>query len=317
MRYSIGIDMGGTKIAAGLVNEEGKIINKLVSPTKASRSSEEIAGDVASLESQLMANAQLKASDIEFCGIATPGIANASTGCVDFCSSLPFLRFPLVKFLYERVPIKNYGIENDANAAAKGEHLFGAAKGAKDSVMITLGTGVGGGIIIDNKIVVGCNYAAGELGHIVIQHNGRPCGCGRRGCWEAYSSATGLVNMTKEKMMKCCDSAMWKLVNGNIDAVNGKTAFAAMRKGDEAATDVINMYIDYLACGITNIINIFQPEVLSIGGGLSNEGDNLLKPLLVPVTAHQYSRGSEKRTEIRIAKLGNEAGIIGAAFLDK
>ncbi|MEA4833349.1 MAG: ROK family protein [Oscillospiraceae bacterium] len=317
MRYSIGVDLGGTKIATGLVNGEGKIIKKLTLPTKAHRSPEEIADDIALLIKQLIDSSSLVPDDIEFCGIATPGIANSDTGRVDFCSSLPFLHFPLLDILRSKVPVKKYGIENDANAAAKGEHIFGAAKGAKDSVMITLGTGVGGGIIIDNKIVTGCNFAAGELGHIVIQHNGRQCGCGRRGCWETYSSATGLINTTKEKMQKYPDSLMWKLVGGDIEATNGRTSFDAMRKGDKAASEVVDMFIDYLACGITNIINIFQPEVLSIGGGLSNEGDYILNPLLIPVSAHQYSRGSEKRTDIRIAKLGNEAGIIGAAFLDK
>jgi len=315
-RY-IGIDLGGTKIAAGLVDDEGKILKKLTAPTLAHRSPDEITADIAKLAKELMAWAGLQPSDIEFLGVGTPGIANTSTGKVDFCSSLPFVSYPLVAKLKELTGIKDIDIENDANAAAKAEHVAGAAKGYKDSVMITLGTGVGGGIIIDNKIISGCNFSAGELGHIVIHHHGRPCKCGREGCWEMYSSATGLILTTKEKMKANPDSLMWKLCENDIDKVNGRTSFNAMRQGDKAAKEAVDEYIDYLACGIVNIINIFQPEVLTIGGGISGEGDALLELIAEPVGKYQYSARSAKQTKVVIAKLGNEAGIIGAAYLRK
>ncbi|MGN1120994.1 MAG: ROK family protein, partial [Eubacteriales bacterium] len=205
-------------------------------------------------------------------------------------------------------------IENDANAAAKGEAACGAAKGYANSVRSTLGTGLGGGIIIDGKVYSGFNYAGAELGHTVIEVGGLPCSCGRKGCWEAYSSATGLINMTKAKLAETKDTVMHEMVEKE-GKVSGRTAFDAMRKGDKAAKEVVDKYIYYLAMGITNIINIFQPEVLVIGGGICNEKHYLTDPLMDIVNTEQYSRNSEKKTQIRIAELGNDAGIIGAAML--
>jgi len=315
-RY-IGIDLGGTKIAAGLVDDNGNILKKVSTPTLAYRPAEEIVDDMARLVKELCGEFSLSPSDIEFLGVGTPGIANTETGCVDFCSSLPFVRYPLVSVLKEKTGIADVDIENDANAAAKAEQVAGAAKGARDAVMITLGTGVGGGVIINNKIYSGCNFSAGELGHIVIQKDGRECKCGRKGCWETYSSATGLILTTREKMAIRRDSMMWTLCDNDLDKVNGRTAFTAMRAGDEAAKDVVDEYVDYLVCGLVNIINIFEPEVLVIGGGISGEGDKLLDLILAPALRQRYSARSEKRTEIKIATLGNNAGIIGAAYLRK
>ena len=183
--------------------------------------------------------------------------------------------------------------------------------------MITLGTGVGGGMVFDGKVYSGFNYAGAELGHMVIEHNGKPCSCGRRGCWEAYSSATGLIRMTREKLEKTPRDAtvMWEMIDGNLDNVSGKTAFAAARRGDSVGQEVVDEYISYLACGITNIINIFQPNVLSIGGGICNERDFLLKPLMETVNRDQYTRNSDNKTQVKIAALGNDAGILGAALL--
>jgi glucokinase len=182
-------------------------------------------------------------------------------------------------------------------------------------VFITLGTGLGGGIIIDKKVLTGFNHAGAELGHIVIEYDGKPCTCGRRGCWEAYSSATGLINMTKEKLAECEDTVMHKLVEENNGEVSGRTAFIAARQGDKAGLEVIEEYINYLACGMTNIVNIFQPEVLCVGGGVCNEGDYLLEPLIKKVSGEQYSRDNKNKTQIKVAALGNDAGIIGAAVL--
>ena len=181
--------------------------------------------------------------------------------------------------------------------------------------MITLGTGVGGGIIIDGKVYSGFNYAAAELGHMMIVANGNPCSCGLNGCWEAYSSATALIKSTREAMERNPDTVMWEMCEGNLANVNGRTAFNAMRQGDMVAAEVIDMYIEYLAVGIINIINIFCPEVLSIGGGISNEKDRLLDMLLPRIGMRIYSSNSPRRTLIKIAELGNEAGIIGAAAL--
>ncbi|MDE5769039.1 MAG: ROK family protein, partial [Oscillospiraceae bacterium] len=182
-------------------------------------------------------------------------------------------------------------------------------------VCITLGTGVGGGIIIDGKIYAGSNFAGGEIGHTVIQVDGAPCSCGRKGCFEAYSSATGLIRMTKEKMELVPDSKMHQIAAERNNKVSARTAFDAMRQGDPAAKEVVDDYIKYLAAGITNTINIFQPDVLCVGGGVCNEGDPLLLPMKALVEKEVYTRDSAKNTKIVIAQLGNDAGLIGAAFL--
>lgn len=318
MRYFIGIDLGGTNIAAGVVDENLNILKKGSVPTLASRPADEIVADMAKLCLDLIADAGLSVSDIEYAGIAAPGTANSDTGIIEYANNLPFRNFPIAAKLSEMSGISRVIIENDANAAALAEAVAGAAKGERFSVMITLGTGVGGGIIIDGKVYSGFNHAGAELGHMVISHGGRHCSCGRDGCWEAYSSATGLINMTKEKIEECKKSGretiMIQMVEGS--KVSGKTAFAAMKQGDAAASEVVDEYISYLACGISNIINIFQPNVLSIGGGICGEGDNLLIPLNKAVWGEVYnSENAERRTQIRIAQLGNDAGIIGAAAL--
>lgn len=317
--YYIGIDLGGTNIAAGIVDEKLNIKDKLSVPTNAQRSADEIAGDMAGLCLDLISKANLTRDDIAYIGVATPGTANRDSGIIEYANNLPFRSYPISAKLSELTGIKKVLIENDANAAAKAEAVAGVAAGAKYSVMITLGTGVGGGIVINNEVYSGFNFAGAELGHIVIEKDGRQCSCGRRGCWEAYSSATGLINMTKDKILDCRasgrETAMEKMIGSNLDRVSGKTAFAAMREGDEAAREVVDEYISYLSCGLVNIINIFQPNVLSIGGGISNEGDNLLNPLLEKVWKETYTREGTPRTKIMIAKMKNDAGIVGAASL--
>ncbi len=316
--YRIGVDLGGTNIAAGIVNEDGKILFRSSIPTGAQRPAGEIVADMAALCHSLINNANISIDSIEAVGIATPGVANHDTGVVEYANNLPFRKFPLAETFKALFPAPKVSIENDANAAAWGEAKVGAAKGTQSSIMITLGTGVGGGIIIDGRIYSGFNYAGAELGHIVISCDGRPCSCGRKGCWEAYSSATALVKMTEEKIAECKKEGRATLMNEMVASrgkVSGRTSFDAMRAGDEAAKEVVDSYIHYLACGISNIINIFQPEVLSIGGGISNEKDHLLTPLIPLVRAETYGTSIVKETDIRIATLGNEAGIIGAALL--
>lgn len=319
--YYIGIDLGGTNIAAGIVDQDFKIVTKGSVPTNADRPADEIIADMASLCKKLIADANLTLADIEYAGISTPGTANSETGVVEYANNLPFLRYPIADKLSSMLGVKKVFIENDANAAAKAEAMAGVAKGAQYSVMITLGTGLGGGIVIDNKVYSGFNFAGAELGHIVIEKDGRPCTCGRKGCWEAYSSATGLVNMTKDKLAACKASGRKTLLDemtgGDASKCDAIMAFAAMKKGDEAGAEVVDEYISYLATGVANIINIFQPNVLSIGGGVCHEGDYLLKPLLEKVASETYSREGTPQTKILIAKLGNDAGIIGAASLGK
>ncbi len=318
MKHYLGIDLGGTNIAVGVVNEDLEIVVKGSVPTGAERPADEIIADMAALCKKVVADAGLTMADIEYAGIASPGTANSETGIIEYANNLPFINYPIADKLASMAGVSKVHIENDANAAALAEALAGAAKGAKYSIMITLGTGVGGGIILDGKVYCGFNHAGAELGHMVISHGGRHCSCGRDGCWEAYSSATGLINMTKDKLAEC-EAAGEKTLMADIAAeagkVSGKTAFAAMKKGDAAGAAVVDEYISYLACGLANIINIFQPNILSIGGGICNEGDNLLIPLEEKIWSETYGLEKEKRTKIVIAKLGNDAGIIGGAAL--
>ncbi len=315
--YYLGIDLGGTNIAAGVVDEDNNIVVKGSVPTNAQRPPEEIVADMAKLCLDLLAEANIPVSEVAYAGIAAPGSVDPETGRVVYANNLPFLDFPIADLLRKDLHVEKVYLENDANAAAYGEAIAGAARGTRYAVMITLGTGLGGGIVINGKVYSGFNYAGAELGHMVIEYNGKSCTCGRKGCWESYSSATGLIRMTKEKMAETRDTIMWDMTEGSLDNVSGKTAFAAMKQGDKAASEVVDLYISYLACGITNIINIFQPEVLCIGGGVCREGDYLIKPLLEKVGREQYTRNAEKQTEIKIAELGNDAGIIGAAALGK
>ena len=311
MKYYIGIDLGGTNIAAGVVNENKEIVAKTSIKTGSGRPVDLIADDMASAAKQAAEIAGLTLEDVEWVGIGAPGTANKASGIIEYSNNLGWHGVPLVKMLEERTGKKVY-IENDANAAAYGEYVAGAAKDADISVMVTLGTGVGGGVVIHNKIYTGFNFAGAELGHSVIVVDGRTCTCERKGCLEAYASATGLITTTKEYMEKYKDSIMWELVEHDLSKVSGRTAFDAMRKGDAAGKQVVDSYIKYLACGI---INTFQPDILCIGGGISHEGDTLMVPLKEIVKREVYSRNSARNTEIVAASLGNDAGIIGAALL--
>lgn len=313
MKYYIGIDLGGTNIKAGVVSEDFKIIAKTSCKTDLPRPGEEICADMAKVALEAVKEAGLTLDDIEAVGIGTPGIANSQTGIIEYSCNLGFDNFPVVENMKKHID-KPCFVENDANAAAYGEFVAGAAKGTNDAVCITLGTGVGGGIIINKKIYSGFNFAGAEIGHTVINADGPQCSCGRKGCFEVYSSATGLIRMTKEAMEKDPDSLLHKEAEEH-GKVSARTAFNAMRAGDSTAKQVVDDYIKYLACGIANMINTFQPDVLCIGGGVCNEGDPLLLPLKELVAKEIYTKNSPRNTEIVIAQLGNDAGIIGAAFL--
>ncbi len=319
--YTIGIDLGGTNIAVGIVNGENKIICKGTTPTFAHRKNEEIVADMARLSHSLVRKAGLSLSDISSVGIAAPGTVLPEVGVVERAENLGFDFFPIVEVLRKDLPIERIYLENDANAAAFAEATCGAARGSAISVMITLGTGLGGGIVINNKIYTGFNGAAGELGHHVIARGGRLCGCGRRGCWETYCSATGLIRSTEEMLKRCRKNGLRTAMEERVEhygRVNARVAFDAMKAGDIYAKRVIDEYKDYLAEGIVDLINIFQPEVISIGGGICNERGNLLSDeLLIKIDRAQFSCNAAKKTAVRLAELGNDAGIIGAALLEK
>ena len=312
--YNIGIDLGGTNLKVGLVNEKYEIIEKATAKTNLPRPAEAICASIVELIWQVLTTAKVTINEVNAIGIGTPGVADRNSGVVLYSCNLDFHNTNLRTFIEKKLD-KPVFVENDANAAAFGEVLAGAGKGFNDVVVVTLGTGVGGGIIIGGKIYTGFNFCGAELGHTVIQYGGRQCGCGRKGCFEAYSSATALINMTREAMEENKDSEMWKLCGGDIENVDGKTAFDGMRAGDAAAKGVVDMYIEYLGCGLTNIVNTFQPEMLLIGGGICKEGEALTKPLSEIIKRDSYCIDADKTTKLDICKLGNDAGIIGAAYL--
>lgn len=311
--YNIGIDLGGTNIKVGVVDENYNIVGRSNIKTNLPRPAEEIVDSIVEGVKLACEDAKINVSDVNSIGIGTPGTANRNTGVVLYSCNLGFNNFELGGMLSSKLGTEVF-VENDANAAAFGEVVNGAGKGYKDVVVITLGTGVGGGIIIGGKIYTGFNFCGAELGHTVIEYNGRQCGCGRKGCFEAYSSATALINFTKEAMEADKSTKMWDIA-GSLDEVDGKTAFDGFRAGDKTATEVVNKYINYLGCGLTNVVNIFQPEVLLIGGGICKEGENLTKPLLEYIAKESYCIDPNSSTKLDIAKLGNDAGIIGAAYL--
>ncbi len=314
MKYYIGIDLGGTNIVAGVVDENYKIVSKASTKTNLPRPEKEIADDMVKVSLEAVKTAGITIDDIQWVGVGTPGIANSEKGIIEYSCNLGFNNTPMKKYIQESIDKPVY-IENDANAAAYGEFVAGAAKGAENAVCITLGTGVGGGIVIDGKIYSGSNFAGAEIGHMVIDAEGPMCSCGRKGCFEVFSSATGLIRMTNEAMEADKETVMHKITAERNGKVSARTSFDAMRKGDKTAKEVVDKFIKYLAVGITNTINIFQPDILCIGGGVCNEGDTLLLPVKELVKKEVYTKNSPKNTEIVIAKLGNDAGIIGAAFL--
>lgn len=315
--YRIGIDLGGTNIVAGIIDENNKIVAKASRKTNVPRAAELIFDDMAAAVKDAMSQIHITNDDLISVGVGTPGSVNKAEGLIEFANNLGFDNLPAYKLLKDRLGFDKVYFDNDANCAALGEAVAGCGKGVKDFIMITLGTGVGSGIIVNGKLVTGVNYAAGEMGHSVLVYNGLQCNCGRKGCWEKYSSATALISQTKDAMKNNYSSLMWDLVGNDMNKVNGRTAFDAMRKGDATAQSVVNNYVSLLACGIGNIINIFQPDMVCVGGGVGNERENLLGPVRKLLSSEIYSIHAKKQTKLVAAELGNDAGIIGAALLDE
>ncbi len=309
--YYIGIDLGGTNIAVGVVDKDGKLICKDSTPTNAPRSAEAYVEDMVALCLKVTEAAGLTMDDITAIGLGSPGSIDNEKGVVVSSENLGLKNAEFKRLLQQKTN-KSVTIENDANAAAYGEYVVNG-DGCDSFICITLGTGVGSGIIINKKLYTGCNFAGGECGHITIDMNGKKCNCGQNGCWEQYASATALINQTKEAMEKHPDSLMTQWVKEN-GKVSGRTAFDCAKKGDSAAKKVVENFQNYLATGLVSIVNIFQPDKIVIGGGISGEGENLLGPVRDMVHKRNYYKGERKSTVIEIAKLGNDAGIIGAAM---
>ena len=273
---------------------------------------------MAGLFFDILTESGVTSEEISFVGIGSPGAVNKKSGIVEFANNLFFHNWNLQKMMKNRLNKKVF-IENDANVAAFGEFIAGAAKNTKSSITITIGTGIGSGIILDGKIYNGINYSAAELGHMVIVPNGRLCSCGRRGCFEKYASANGLIFTTKEYLKNDSenDTIILSLINNDINNITARTAFTAMKFGDALGQKIVNEYCEYLALGIVNIVNIFQPEIICIGGGVCNEGDSLLNPIRKAIENERYSKYAKIQTKLCSASLGNDAGIIGAALLGR
>ena len=310
--YYIGIDLGGTNIVAAVVDEYGTIYGRSTRKTKAPRAYKDIFKDMSKCAKDAAKESGVDFNSIVAVGIGCPGAIDKEKGTVEFSNNLEFYNVPIIKEMESLLGKKVY-VENDANAAAWGEYLAGSGKGTKSMIMITLGTGVGSGIVDDGHLITGAYEKGAEIGHMVITLNGEKCTCGRRGCFEAYASATALINQTKKAMKDNPDSKMWEKAK-KLSDVDGKTAFYSK---DKVAKDVVKNYLSYLSEGIVNIVNIFQPEIICIGGGVSNAGEKILKPIRKAIKGFSFARFGKKQTEVQIAKLGNDAGIIGAALLWK
>ena len=309
--YYIGIDLGGTNIAAGICDEKGNIIIKDSVPTIKERNISKIVDDMVSLAEKLVEQSGIAPSDIKSVGIGSPGTIDNASGVVVYANNLGMDHYPLAGEFKKRfsldVPVN---LENDANAAALGEYVCSGEK-SDSFVFITLGTGVGGGIIIDGKIYRGFNGASAEIGHQVLVYGGKKCGCGRFGCYEAYASVTALIEQTKEAMVAHPESQMneWAKEKGRV---NGRCAFECAAMGDKVAIEVRDQYIEYVAAGICSLVTVLQPKILAIGGGISREGDILLTPIKNYLQKFDFNKGVPA-TDVRIAKLLGDAGIVGAA----
>lgn len=308
----IGVDVGGMSIKAGAVNEKGGIIFKETAKTDA-KDVDKFLNDIRLLVKKTITIAEEKGLKVEGIGFGVPGVVNNVNGTIDKMANIDGRFLPLRDTLKEfNLPVL---ISNDANVAALAEQKFGVAKGYKDVILLTLGTGVGGGVIVDGKLIEGNMGKGAELGHVVIVLNGEPCGCGRKGCYEAYASASALLRLTKEIMNKNKDSMMWEYCENDINKVSGLTSFECAKKGDKAANEVVDTYIMYLGEGMLNFCNIFRPEVFVMGGGISNQGEYLTSKLQKYLEDHEYGYATAPASKVLIAKFKNDAGIIGAASL--
>lgn len=304
MSCILGLDVGGTFIK-GLVLKDGKAVYGHDIPTRAG----ELADCIEELVETLASGSGTTFSKIKGVGVCCPGVISEE-GEIVKAANLGLENYPIKKLLEEKLslPVK---VCNDANAAALGEAKFGAGEGTEDSVLITLGTGVGGGVVIGGKLFEGNRKAGAEIGHMVIERGGVRCTCGRYGCFEAYCSARALTESTKEAMKYDTASEMWK--NYTYDTADGRTAFECM-DADPSAKKVVDKYLKYLACGVANIANIFRPQVILIGGGVAAQGSRLTKPLQSLVDKEIFA-ADYAPVEIKCASLGNLAGAYGAAAL--
>lgn len=310
-KYYAGLDLGGTFVKGAIIDDQGNMIVKDKIPTGKERGFEAVSADMAKLVSDLQNKSGVVVSAI---GIGSPGAVDSKNGIVVYNGNLGFRNAEICSEIRKYIDVPVF-VANDANVAALGEQYYGSENPCDNVIFVTLGTGLGGGIIIDGKLFEGFKSVGAEIGHGVIKMGGEKCTCGRRGCFEAYASATALIRQTKKAMQKDKESKLWQIVSGDIDKVDGKTVFDAVASGDSTAKKVLNRYVKYLSEGILNLCNEFRPELVIIGGGISAAGDMFLKPLKKLVEKHIFGGTKYAPIKIEIAKLGNDAGVYGAVRL--
>ena len=312
--YYIGIDVGGMSIKAGVADINGNVLHKTTIVTRGNYDAEyTISNDIHKLIVKLLDEANIPEEKIAAVGIGQAGSIDSERGIINYWNNIPMKNVHVVEELkkWHKMPVF---IDNDANVAALGECVFGAAKGLRNVMLVTLGTGVGSGIIIDGKIYRGEYGAGAEAGHMRIVMNGEPCTCGGRGCWEAYASVSALIRQTKAAMEKHPESMMCSIA-AEMGEVNDITSFKAARAGDKAALEVVARYIEYVGTGLVSLQNIFRPQIFLIGGGISKEGEFLTAPLEKFVHDGMFDKETGDPVKIRPAALHNDAGILGAAAL--
>lgn len=316
MKFYVGIDLGGTNIAAGVVDEQGHILKKHSVKTNAEKPFEDLVADIAQTAYQVVKLSGMEMKDISSVGLGTPSLINPKTNLLVNANNLGWRNVPLPAELEKHFSVPIY-IRNDADCAALGEVLAGAAKNYENALMITLGTGLGGGVILNRRIYNGCDHMGAELGHTKLVYNGVQCTCGQYGCVESYASATALIRQTKEAIVAHPESDMTRLCAGDLSKVDARLAFTAAKEGDSTAKAVVDQYISYLAAGLSSFVVIFRPDVILIGGGISNEGETLLQPLRKKLYQCTYGAEEIGVPPVIRAELGNDAGIVGAALLEQ
>ena len=306
-RYFAGIDLGGTFVKCGIVDEDGNIIVCDKIPTCLDY--EKSYKDMAELAMGLAKKANVSLSGI---GIGSPGAIDSKRGIILFSGNLNWTEKPLAKDIEKITGVKTF-LTNDANAAALGEYAYGAGKKFNSIVMVTLGTGVGGGIVFDGKLFEGNKGLGAELGHIITKPNGEQCTCGNKGCFETYASATALVKQARKQMLLDKESMLWELCENDLDKMNGYLFFKAVRANDKSAIKVLKKYVTYLASGIVSMANLLRPEAILIGGGISAAGDLITKPLQRKLNKQLFGGTKHAPVKIMTAALQNDAGTIGAS----
>ena len=306
----IGIDLGGTKIAAGIIDENFRLLSRAEVPTRAALGAETVVDDMAKCALMALEDAGKSLSDCAGAGIGSPGLCDTAAGSVRNAHNLGWFGVPVCAMLSEKlgIPVK---VDNDANCAALGEVVAGAAEGSRSALMVTLGTGVGGGIIIGGEIYSGWQSLGGEIGHMCIVMDGEQCSCGEKGCWEAYAASSALVRQAEKAAEEHPGSAL----AADAGSLNGKKIFAAVSAGDETAKAVVQQYCKYVGVGLVNLINAIYPQTVIIGGGISAVGETILGPIREYIGDNFFASDKSLMPAVKRAELGNDAGIIGAAAL--